>query len=238
MELAHTFSGSGAYLLDLQIAATVSNAGIPFLIPAADGAGVVQGTTGGAVDFVGMGLDASRTYVTAQQTDGTSAERTVQVVCNPDAVWLALMSGGATEGTALTLYDVTTASATGLVVTTGDDWTSPQFDEGMVWDYDGANVGQARKITLTSATAATVTVAFNNDTVVGNNFLRAPYTPLQGVTVQLTGSLTQADASIAVGTGAGYKPVKLILNNVAQAGRTNSYVLFTATDHVFGARPT
>lgn len=237
MELDHTMSGSGPYLLELQVDATVSNAGIPFLIDTASEAGLNLGTTTSAADFVGMGLDTV-TYVSAQQTDGSSAERMVNVVCNPDAVWIALMSGGATEGTALTLYDVTTASSDGLTVTTGDAWNSPTMDEGVVWGYDGANAGAARKLTSVSATAGTVTVPFDRDTVVGDNFLRAPYWPIAGTTVQLTTNLYQANATIAVGTGAEYKTVRLILNHLGQNGRTNSYVLFTAIDHVFGGRPT
>lgn len=232
MEFAYAMSGAVGHVKKYQIAATVSNAGIPFLIPAADAAGVAQGTTTGATDFLGCGLDASVTYVTAQQTDGTSAERLVSIVVNPDAVWEALMSGGATEGTALTLYDVTTASATGLSVTTGDDWSSPQFDEGVLWGYDGANAKQARRITATSTTAATVTVALDRDTVVGDNFLRAPYWPIGTTTLQLTTNLYQADASIAVATGAPYRVLEMTLNDLASNGRTNSYVRFIARDHI------
>lgn len=237
MELAYTISGGAPLLKKYQIDATVSNVGIPLLIPAAGDAGLALATTTSAADMVGVNIDTA-TYVTAQQTDGTSAEREVTVIINPDAVWKMLMSGGAAENTALTLYDVTTASTDGLTITTGDDWTNPQFDEGVVWGYDGANAGAFRKITSTSATAATVTVAFDRDTAVGDNFLRAPYWPVQGTTIQLTTNLTQADASIAVGTGAGFKPVELILNDASNEGRTNSYVLAVPTDHVWGPRPT
>lgn len=237
MEFAYSMGGSAPLMKRYQVNATVANPGVPLVFPGAGNAGVVLGTTTGAADFVGMNLDIA-TYVTAQQTDGSSAERKVTLIVNPDAVWKALMSGGAAENTALTLFDVTTASATGLAITTGDDWTSPEFDEGFVWGYDGANAGQARKITSTSVTAATVTVAFDRDTVVGDNFLRCPYSPIQGATVQLTTNLYQADASIAVGTGAQFKTVELYLRDINQEGRTNSFVLFVPTDHVWGPRPT
>ncbi len=237
MRMAYTFSGGAPVIKKYQVAATSSVVGVPKLIPAADGAGVAVATTTSLADMVGVTLDTA-TYVTAQQTDGTSAERLVSLIVNPDAVWMALLSQGATLGTALTLYDVTTASATGLAVTTGDDWLSPEFDEGIVWGYDGANVGQARKITSTSSTAATVTVAFDYDTVVGDNFLRAPYWPPQTVTMQLTTNLDGADASIAVGTGAQAKPVELILGNASNNGRTDSWVLWVPTDHIWGPRPT
>lgn len=148
------------------------------------------------------------------------------------------MSGGATEGTALTQYDVTTASAGGTAVTTGDDFSSPQFDEGVIWGFDGANVGQARKITSTSTTAATVTIPFDNATVVGDNFLIAPYWFMATTTLQLTTNLFQADASIAVATGAEYVVVDMELNDISHDGTTNSHVLFMARDHVLASRPT
>ncbi len=237
MEFAYTLSGAAPLIKKYQVNATVARAGVPLLIPGAGNAGIVLATTTGAADMLGVNLDTA-TYVTAQQTDGTSAERKVSVIINPDAVWRMKMSGGATEDTALALQAVTTAASDGLSVTTAAEWSSPTFDEGVVWGYDGANAGQARKITSVSSTAGTVTVAFDRDTVVGDNFLRAPYWPVQGITVQLTTLLTQADASIAVGTGAGFKTVELILKDITDSGRTNSYVLAIPTDHVWGPRPT
>jgi len=237
MEFAYSMSGAAPLMKKYQVSATQATAGVPDVIPAADNAGVVLATTTGAANMVGVSLDTA-TYVTAQQTDGSSAQRQVTLIVNPDAVWRMLMSGGATENTALALQEVTTASADGLAVTTGTTWTGTEFDEGVVWGYSGPNAGQFRKITSTSATAGTVTVAFDRDIVVGDNFLRAPYWPVQGITIQLSTLLTQADASIAVATGAGFKTVELILRDVSQEGRTNSYVLAVPTDHVWGPRPT
>lgn len=230
MELAYTLFGSAPLMKKFQVNATVARAGVPHLIPGAGNAGLVLGTTTGATDLVGVNLDTA-TYVTAQQTDGSSAARMITVVINPDAVWRMLMSGGATENTALALQTVTTASTTGLDVTTAASWTSTEFDEGYVWGYDGANAGQARKITSTSATAGTVTVAFDQDTVVGDNFLRCPYSPMQGATIQLSTLLTQADASIAVGTGAPFRPIELLLRDINLEGRTNSFVLAVSNSH-------
>lgn len=237
MEFAYTMSGAAPLMKKYQVNATVARAGVPLLIPGAGNAGVVLATTTGAADMVGVNLDTA-TYVTAQQTDGSSAQRQVTLVVNPDAVWKMLMSGGATENTALALHTVTTASTDGLTITTATEWSNPTFDEGYAWGYDGANAGQARKITSVSATAGTVTVAFDQDTVVGDNFMRCPYSPIQGITIQLTTNLTQADASIAVGTGAGFKTVELLLRDLSMEGRTNSYVLAVPTDHVWGPRPT
>lgn len=231
MELAYTLNGGAPKMKRYQIGVTSNTTGVPYTIPAANTPGVVIATTTGATDMVGCNVDASGTYVTAQQTDNSSPERTCNFVISPDAVWRMLLSGGATENTALTLYPVTTASTDGLTVTTGGEWSNPTYDEGHVWGYDGANAKQARKITSVSSTAGTVTVAFRYDTVVGDNFLRCPYTPMQGATIQLSTLLTQADASIAVGTGAPFRTVELILNDINGDGRTNSYVLAASNSH-------
>ena len=128
-----------------------------------------------------------------------------------------------------------TASTTGLVVTTGDDFTSPEFDEGAIWGYDGANMGQIRKITSTGATAATVTVAFDEDTVVGDNFLIAPFWPLDdgSVVAQLTTNFTEIDASIAVGTGAELICIEIGALDLTREGTLKSYGLFVSNDHWF-----
>ena len=242
MELHSILSGGAPVMKRFQIGVTNANAslGIPYTVPAAGTAGVVIGTTTGATDLVGMSVDnvarngttpGSGTYNTAQQAGNADPASYVRLIINPDAVWRALMSGGATENTALALQTVTTAATDGLSVTTAAEWSSPTYDEGHLWGYDGANAGIARKITSVSSTAGTITVALPNDTVVGDNFLRAPYTPMQTVTVQLTTNLYQADASIAVGTGAPYRVIELILLDASQEGRTNSAVLFVSNSH-------
>lgn len=236
MEFAFDLAGgSNAVIRKYQVAATNTTVGMPFLVPAASGTGLVVATTTGAANMVGVNVDTAGTYVTAQQTDASDTARTVSIIINPFAVYRMLMSGGATEGTALALNAVTTASTDGLAVTTGAEWSNPTFDEGTTWGYDGANAGKARKITSVSATAGTVIVAFPYDTAVGDNFLRCPYTPLQGGTIQLTTLLTQADASIAVATGAAFTPIELILNDIGGEGRTNSYVLAVSADNRFTA---
>lgn len=236
MKFAYTLGGSAPLRKKYQVASTVI-ADIPLLIPAADGAGLATSTTTSAADMVGVCLDGA-TYVTAQQTDGTSAEREVSVIVNPDAVWRIKMSGGATEDTALTLFEVITTSTSGLAITTGTAWDNPTTDEGFVWGYDGANAGSGRKITSVSSTVGTVKVAFDADPTVGDNFLRCPYSPVQGLAIQLTAALTQADTSIVVATGAGFKTIELELRDISDEGRTNSYVLAMPTDHVWGNRPT
>lgn len=231
MDYAYGLSRSVPLVRKYRIGITIPNAGAVLIAPGAGNAGVVLGSTTGAANMVGSSIDTG-TYATAQVAGGT-ADATVSVIINPDAVWRLLMSGGATEGTALALQTVTTAASDGLSVTTAAEWSNPTYDEGYVWGFDGANAGQSRKITSVSSTAGTVTVAFDNDTVVGDNFLRCPYSPLQTSTIQLTTLLTQADASIAVGTGAALRTVELQLRDNGSRGRTNSYVFAVSDDHIF-----
>jgi len=219
------------FAMDFQVNETMSTAGVPVLEPGAGNAGVILASTTASANMVGVTIGTA-TFVTAQQTDGSSAERLVKVIINPDAVWEMLMSGGAAEGTALALQAVTTATTDGLDVTTAAEWSNPTFDEGAVWGFDGANAGQIRKITAVSGTAATVTVAFDNDHAVGANFLRAPYWPLDSNRIQLTTLLTDADASIAVGTGATLRCIEIRQGDLSNEGRTKSYVLAISDDHV------
>lgn len=226
-----------------QIGETISNLGAPLVAMVANDAGLKLATTTTITNMIGISLsntlpisNAALTYVTAQQTDfpTNKAERLVSVCVNPYAVYSMLFSGGATDGTALTEYDVTTASTDGLTVTTGDSWTSPEFDEGTVFFWKGANAGQFRKITSTSATAATVTVAFESDIVVGDVALRIPYTPCQSTTVQLTSNVLNANAAIAVGTGANMRCVELhMLDLGGDPDKTRSSGVFFPASHFF-----
>lgn len=233
MEYAYSI-GSGAPLaMKFAIGVTFPDAGVPVIAPVANGAGILLPSTTAAANQVGVSLDTA-TYVTAQQTDGTSAEREVNVVISPDAVFRALMTGGSTEGTALTLFDVTTASTTGLDIVTGDSFTN--FDEGVIWAFDGANVGQQRKISVGDGTDATVSVAFDQDTVVGDNFMVAPWWYLDPKANDITTStlFTQVDASATVDAGWQAKIVDMELRDVGDDGRNKSFLLFMFDDHVLG----
>jgi len=230
MEFAYFLHGGATPLRkSYQVNETLSQAGIPVLAPGEGNAGVQISTTTSFANAIGVTLGTA-TYVTAQQTDGTSAEREVEVIISPQAVFRAAMSGGATENTVLTKYPVTSASTTGLVVTTSSisNWASPDFDECVIWWADGTNVGQKRGVASVSGTAATVTVAFDQDTAIGDNALRAPYWYLSDVAnnLQTTTNLYQADASIAVATGGAVRIIDMGLN---LAG--DSYVDFIFDDH-------
>jgi len=233
MKVIKYLYGGAAYRMQLQVAQTVGNVGVPLLAGTEAEAGLDLPTTTNAIDMVGINFDTA-TYVTAQQTDGTSAERVVTVDVRPDCIIEALLSGGATASTALTTYAITTATTDGLDVTTASAWDSPDFDDGAVFGYDGANAGQIRKITTSSGTAATVTVAFDYDHAVGDRFLRFPFWPFddQSSNVTLGTIFTQVDASIAsTSAGAELVPIQILAKTLAGEGTTKSTVLLVPEDH-------
>lgn len=233
MEVAGLLSGGAPVLKKYQIAQSVDNVGIPLLVSAAAEAGLDLPATAGFADVVGINLDTA-TYVTAQQTDGTSAERTVTVVINPDAMVRVRLSGGSASGTALTRYTILTATTDGLDVTSsGVDFASPQFDEGAVWFYDGTNAKQIRRIVATSSAVITVANAFDRDHQAGDTFIIAPFSPspTDSQDMTITTDFTEADASIAVGTG---DPISLIQyqhEDLAGDGTLKSYVIVNFPDH-------
>lgn len=236
MEFQYDLSGgSTAVIKRYQVAATNTTLGMPFLVPTAGGSGLVVATTAGAVNSVGVNVDTAGTYVTAQQTDSADTERTVGLIINPFAVYSLLMSGGAAEGTALQLFTAVSGGSDGLTIVMDDSVASPEMADGTVFCISGTNVGISRKLTSTSGTTATFVVAWPRDVVVGDTFVVVPYSPLFGVDIQLTTLLTQADASIVVGTGAALKPIELRFSEHGSEARTNSYVNAVLADSVMTA---
>lgn len=233
MDFGYDLSGTtNATIRKYQVAATNTTIGMPFLVPAADGSGLVVATTTGAAKAVGVNVDQAGTYVTAQQSDNSNTERLTSIILNPFAVYRLPMSGGATEGTALQKFTASSGGADGLTIVMDDSVASPQMDEGTCLCLSGANVGLARKITSTSTTTATFTVAWPNDVAANDTFMIAPYNLLQGITLQLTNLLTQADASIAVGTGAAFKTIEFVWPKGGDGARSSSYVLAMLANHV------
>jgi len=237
MDLAYIQSGNAPRFAELQVAASVSTVGVPLLIPASNGAGLAACTTTSAANMVGCNLDTA-TYGTAQNSDNSDPAATVTVIINPDAVWKAKLSGSTTSGTALSAKTVSTASTTGLAVTTGFDYSSPTVDEGTIWGVTGANAGVVRKITSVSSTAATVTVAFPNDTAVGDTFIAVPFHPFQTPPVTLTATFDQIDCSVALATNVAEL---FCINGYTDGGfngASDSYAFFMSNDHALGHRPT
>lgn len=240
MEFQYDLSGNSSPVLKrYQVAATNTVLGRPYLKTADGGVGIVLGTTTGAVDYIGVNVDAAGTYAAGQNSDGSDNAKYTTLIVNPLAVYKARLSGGATDGTALTARTVTTASTDGLTVThAAYDASSPDMDEGVIWGYSGANAGVYRKITSTSSTATTVILAFPRDTAVGDEFLLAPIHPTRSIVAQLTTNCTEIDASAAISGDATIVAVEMILNDKAHRGTTESYALIQFVDSLFGGNIT
>lgn len=240
MEFQYDLSGgSTAIVKKYHVAATNTVIGRPYLKCADGGSGIVLGTTTGAVDFIGVNVDAAGTYVTAQQTDLSDTARTTALIINPLAVYRARLSGGATDGTALTAHTVTTATTDGLTIThSAFDGSSPDLDEGVIWGYSGANAGKYRKIVSNSSTTTVVTVAFPVDDAVGDQYLHAPIYPTRSIVAQLTTNCTEIDATAAISGDATLVVAEMILNDMAGNGTTQSYALIQFCDSLFGATVT
>lgn len=233
--------GSMAIIKRYQVAATKATPGVPVLVPASAGSGVVVATTTSTANSVGVTIDTSNAnrrgvltntaaYVTAQQTDSADTERAVGVIINPFAVYSLLMSGGAAEGTAMILHTAASGASDGLSFVSDVNTDSPEMADGTFYCLTGANAGMARKLTSNATTTQTFVVAWPRDVAANDTFILAPYSDLFGINVQLTTLLTQADASIAVGSGAALKPIEMKWD-----GRTNSYLEAVLADSVFTA---
>lgn len=237
MQPVKRLDGSTTYhIMDFKLSATViADQAVIASATGADGGELTDATTTSLLDFVGSVAGASffnphgggsgtLTYSTTQgDTEGL-----VRVYITPDVIYRALMSGGAAEGTALQTITNTTANTAGTTVT-ATDTPDASMDDGLCWCLSGANVGMSRKITTyTANTSFVVTVPFPRTIAVNDTFAVIPYLPLVTRAVQLSTLLTQANASIAVGTGGNATVVEVVLN-----GASDSHVHFIGRDHIF-----
>ena len=237
MEFAYTLDGNSVPVMKrYQVAATNTVLG-RYYVKCADGdVGVVLGSTTNATDFIGVNVDAAGTYAAGQNSDGSDNAKYTTIIINPLAVYRARLSGGATDGTALTARTVTTASTDGLTVThSGYDSSSPDLDEGVIWGNTGANSGVYRKITGTANGTTTVILAFPRDDAVGDTYLLAPIYPTRSIVAQTTTNNTEIDATAAISGDVEMVVTKMLLNDSSNRGTTNSYAYIQFADHLFGA---
>jgi len=239
MEFAYDLVGNSAAVMErYQVAATNTTIGRPYLKTADGGTGIVLATVSGAVDFIGVNVDAAGTYVTAQQSDNSDTARLTSIIINPLAVYRARLCGGAANE-ALSAASVTTASTDGLSVTTSAfNPNSPDLDEGTIWGYSGANAGKAKKITSTATGVATVIVAFPFDTAVGDQFLYANVHPTRSILAQFGTDMTTIDATATLSSDATVITVKMLLNDLAGEGTTQSYAYIQFADSLFAGQLT
>ena len=239
MEFQYDLSGgSTAIVKKYHVAATNTVICRPYTKCEDAGSGIVLGTTTVSTDFIGVNVDAAGTYATAQ-SGTTDVAAITSLIINPLAVYRVRLSGGATDGTALTAHTVTTATSDGLTIThSAFNASSPTMDEGVICGYTGANAGKYRKITSTSSTTTVVTVAFPNDDVVGDQYLHAPIYPTRSIVAELTTNCTEIDATVAISGDSTLVVVEMILNDMAAQGTTQSYALIQFCDSLFGATVT
>ena len=237
MEYAYSLSGAAAPVLKrYQVAATDTTIGRYYLKAADGGVGVVLGSTTDGTDFVGVNVDAAGTFAAGQNADGSDNAKYTALIVNPLAIYRARLSGGATDGTALTARTVTTATTDGLVIThSAFDASSPDMDEGVIWGYLGANAGVYRKITATSTTSTTVILAFPRDDAVGDQYLVAPIYPTRSIVAQTTTNNTEIDATAAIAGDVELIVTEMLLNDLAGSGLTQSYAYVQFADNLFGA---
>ena len=233
MEVMGLLGGGAPVVKKYQITATLATAGVAMTSGGDADPGVIICGTTTCTDLLGVTLDTA-TYSTTQG-DGA---REVSIVINPDAIYRAKMSFGATVNTAMTRFDITNAVSTGLTLTSGDDFTSTvNYDIGMVWWFSGANVGDTpRHIDTTTSTGLTVEVPFKNATVVGDEFMVSGVSLFHDkalAQIQLTSDISQVDASIAPGTGAEFVAIDGEFNTAADEGATNSFYHLLSTDHSY-----
>jgi hypothetical protein len=239
MKFAYDLGGAAPHMKRFQVNASLLTPGVPVIKGGANSKGIAACTVNAAVGVIGVTTDIA-TFVNAQQADNSDTERAVTVIINPNGVYRAKLSGGAAENTGLPRVPVTVVSSDGLTVTTGTDWTAPESDEGVIFGYDGANMGKGRKIIASAATLATLGVPLPNDTRVGDNFIRIPFcaSPYGYETqyVQLTTLLTQIDCSVAVNTtNVNFRVVELALQDAGNNGAFNSAALIMANGSVWSA---
>ena len=238
MNFAYNLDGaSGVVIKRLKISETFAAAGVYATVTTAGLGGIVKGITASAVDQIGVTVSTG-TYST---TLG-DAEGAVDLIHNPMAVYKIKMDGGQTAGTALAITTNSAAASGGrtVTITTGDAApNSPTMDEGTIACVYGANVGQTRKITTVGATTCNTLVPFTAAAGLasGDVFILVPYTPgdTAADNVNTTSNIVNADATIAVGSGADFRPIELEFDfSSLSAARNNSFVYARLVSHVHG----
>lgn len=235
MEWAQDANRMVPRMMDFQVGEDFARAGVPALVGTGSTGGVAQASATGAADMVGVTVDTA-TRVTAQQTDGSDTERSVRIITNPNGVYRAKLSGGATRNTALTQGTVATADTAGDDVDTDVDYSSPSMSGGVLWGYTGANAGKARQITGLTGANADIAIPFPADIAVGDIFLHAPFWPGMDQFVQLTSEFDQINASVAVDTdNANFRVLALRLRDQSDEGDLNSQALIVPFDMLWAA---
>ena len=214
-----TLDGGNGYFLDFLVKEAITAGQVLVREDTATQPGEVEDpSTTAAPDFIGCASSAA-TYNAAPTAEPNriTRENLVRVIVNPLSIWRFPISGGATAGTALQPASASPANilaqdtaSTTVVADTAVGTVN--MEGGLIKGRTGANVGAIRKIAAhTDNVSETVTMAFVNSIAVGDTLIRVPYSR-RGVNMQLTSNFVEADGIIAVGTGAAFAIVNVIID--------------------------
>lgn len=228
-QVAQHINGGATYKKKYKLGATVGRAGIPCMMTTHN---ISTFSTTDGLDAVGLSLDSGTYSATQGDTEGI-----ISLDIRPDAVISMFISGGATEGTALTTHTEASGESAGTTLTAAT-LAAVDMDGGLVWCISGANVGQSRTITtFSTSTSLVVTVPFLNDIDADDVFLVVPFnnhgdgagSGSDGTGwVQLTTNLYQANAAIVTATGA-----EVVVMDFELRGVSDSVVYFKLRDHIY-----
>tara|TARA_Y100000310_G_scaffold30009_1_gene28532 strand:+ start:1835 stop:2587 length:753 start_codon:yes stop_codon:yes gene_type:complete len=238
MRVVGHLSGGAEIIRQYKVAASVANVGV--VMTGAGGGATNTEITPSAAGVYAMALGVGYDVVTFSATPAAGATAIENVSMRPDQIVRGLMTGGQTEGTALTIMTNTASSST---VVTSADANSVDNDSGTIWRLQDAGseapIQDVHYITAHStSTSVTITTASETTFTTTDRFLMCPWSEQPGDGTATTDSFThlepsalftEADATIASGTGAAVKIYRLICRS-----DTDSFVDFTLRDHAHG----
>ena len=235
MEAMGTIGGRAIVVKKYPASATMSVAGV-FVLGGDQVSGDLQSmkvattSTATTTPTLGVSLDTSGTIAA---TGTVEADLPVSIAVNPDLIIRAKMTNGATEDTALTIGECNTEDTTGVAAA-----GVATLKEGMLWGYDGGNVGSMRRADDTSGG---VTVNFPNTISVGDRFLHANSFPGVATAAGLSNGpdlstlITQADASTAnPGNNDSFFLFGVQLGTTNDDGANNSFYHLVQNWSIFG----
>jgi hypothetical protein len=218
-----TLSGGAFVHQTFQIEDDFATAGVAAIPGAAADAGVQNPTTTSLINVYGHSVDTA--------TGDTGDLLTL--IINPDLVLRAKFSGGATSDTALTIATAGTSASTTVDNITGLVPNSPDIDDGVVWGYNGSNVGVYRAIIAADANTITVRNTWPTTPSSGDEFLTGSRAPGGLLGVQLTSAFDQVDGTAESPQGNTYAVLDGEFRGVDDAGTTNSFLHIVASLHAF-----
>jgi hypothetical protein len=215
MRFSRSLYGSNPLIGDFKTSEAVVR-GQPVLWVAGGAGTVGDPTTTACVDCFGV-TNWAGAYSTVQGSEGIAS-----VIYDPFAIFKCRIVPSATAGTAYAADDGYYLSADSVssggttVADTDTGGTTNDMVDGYLFAVTGANVGQERVITAhTASTSVVATVPFDNAIASGDDFVASQYAP--GVKkVQLTSDFTQANGTIAGGTGAEFVVVDVYVDTIEQ----------------------